>query len=93
MSRLQAGLNAQGTLVAWRSTSAGQAIIPQVLARTFGLPGVGPDKTSAEGAFDQHYEWPNARVGHAAVELPVPVGFWRSVGVIRVSVSRSDWLM
>ena len=39
-----------------------------------------PDKTAAEGAFDQAYEWPNARVGHAIVDLPVPVGFWRSVG-------------
>ncbi|MDE2277377.1 MAG: xanthine dehydrogenase family protein molybdopterin-binding subunit [Burkholderiales bacterium] len=80
VARLTAGLDGAGRVLGWRSLSAGQAIVPQVLARSFGLPGVGPDKTTAEGAFDQAYEWPAARVAHAAVELPVPVGFWRSVG-------------
>ncbi len=80
VSRFSAGLDAAGRLVAWRNVSAGQAIVPQVLSRVFGLPGMGPDKTTDEGAFDQPYEWPAARIAHAAVELPVPVGFWRSVG-------------
>lgn len=80
VSRFKAGLDAAGGLVAWHNTSAGQAIIPNVLARSFGLPGAGPDKTTSEGAFDQPYEWPNARIGHEIVDLPVPVGFWRSVG-------------
>ena len=84
VSRFKAGLDAQGRLVAWHNVSAGQAIVPQVLARLFGLPASmansGPDKTTSEGAFDQPYEWPNARVGHETVDLPVPVGFWRSVG-------------
>jgi isoquinoline 1-oxidoreductase beta subunit len=80
VSRFRAGFDAQRRLVAWHNTSAGQAIMPQALARIFGLPGMGPDKTTAEGAYDQPYEWPNARIGHVAVELPVPVGFWRSVG-------------
>lgn len=80
VSRFKAGFDAAGNLTAWHNTSAGQAIVPQVLKRSFGLPGVGPDKTAAEGAFDQPYEWPNARVGHAIVDLQVPVGFWRSVG-------------
>ncbi|TAL99072.1 MAG: xanthine dehydrogenase family protein molybdopterin-binding subunit [Paraburkholderia sp.] len=82
LSRFEAGLDADGKLVAWRNTSAGQAIVPQVLTRTFGLPDMHLpyDKTTSEGAFDQPYEWPNARVAHAFVELPVPVGFWRSVG-------------
>jgi isoquinoline 1-oxidoreductase beta subunit len=80
VSRFTAGFDAQGALVAWRNVSAGQAIVPQVLGRLFGLPGAGPDKTTSEGAFDQPYEWPAARIGHQIVELPVPVGFWRSVG-------------
>ena len=80
VARFKAGLDAQGQLVAWHNLSASQAIVPQVLARTFGLPGAGPDKTTAEGAFDQPYEWPHARIAHQAVDLPVPVGFWRSVG-------------
>lgn len=80
MSRFTAGFDDSGKLVAWRNVSVGQAIVPQVLARTFGLPGGGPDKTTSEGAFDQPYEWPHARIAHEAIDLPLPVGFWRSVG-------------
>jgi isoquinoline 1-oxidoreductase beta subunit len=80
VSRFTAGLSAQDQLLAWKNTSAGQAIMPQVLKRQFGLPGGGPDKTSAEGAFDQPYEWPAARIAHEAVDLPLQVGFWRAVG-------------
>ena len=80
VSRFKAGFDAAGNLTAWHNSSAGQAIVPQVLQRIFGLPGAGPDKTADEGAFDQPYEWPNARIGHEIVDLPVPVGFWRSVG-------------
>ena len=84
VARFQAGLDAAGQLTAWMNTSAGQAIVPQVMKRIFDLPASlansGPDKTTSEGAFDQPYEWPAARIGHAVVDLPVPVGFWRSVG-------------
>ncbi len=80
VSRFKAGFDAAGKLLAWHNTSAGQAIVPKVLERSFGLPGAGPDKTTSEGAYDQPYEWPNARIGHAIVDLPVPVGFWRAVG-------------
>lgn len=80
ISRFKAGLDDAGKVVAWHSGSASQAVVLEMLARIYGLPRIGPDKTSSEGAFDQPYAWPNARVGHAVVELPVPVGFWRSVG-------------
>lgn len=80
VARFEAGLDASGRLVAWHNVSASQAIVPRVMERAFGLPGVGPDKTAAEGAFDQAYEWPDARIAHVHVELPIPVGFWRSVG-------------
>ncbi len=80
VARFSAGFDAAGKVTAWRNTSAGQAIVPNAIKRLFGLPIVGPDKTASEGAFDQPYEWPNARIGHVIVDLPVPVGFWRSVG-------------
>lgn len=80
VARFEAGLDGDGRLVAWKNTSAGQAIIPQVLQRSFGLPGGGPDKTASEGAFDQPYEWPAARIAHVNVDLPLQVGFWRAVG-------------
>lgn len=80
VARYQAGFDAQGQLVAWTAASAGPSIVQQFLHRQFGLAGAGPDKTTAEGAFDQPYEWPAARISHSIVNLPVPVGFWRSVG-------------
>lgn len=80
MSRFVAGFDAQGRLTAWQNTSAGQPITPQILGRLFGLPGGGPDKTASEGAYDQAYEFPHARIAHVNVGLPVPIGFWRAVG-------------
>ncbi|MEK8050216.1 molybdopterin cofactor-binding domain-containing protein [Ideonella sp. DXS22W] len=80
VARYRAGLDAQGRLLAWQAASAGPSIVQQFLQRMFGLPGAGPDKTTCEGAFDQAYEWPAARISHHIVPLPVPVGFWRSVG-------------
>ena len=80
VARYHAGFDADGKLIAWQASSAGPSIIQQFLQRQFGLPGAGPDKTTAEGAFDQPYEWPTARISHQIVALPVPVGFWRSVG-------------
>jgi isoquinoline 1-oxidoreductase subunit beta len=80
VARFSAGFDDKGQLVALDNVSAGQAIVPQVLGRFFGLPGMGPDKTTSEGSFDQAYEWPHARIAHEIVELPIPVGFWRAVG-------------
>lgn len=79
-SRFEAGLDAQGRVSAWRNVSASQAITPNFLPRNVGMPGMGPDKTTSEGAYDVAYEFPNVRVGHVTVELPVPVGYWRAVG-------------
>ena len=86
VSRFTAGLNDAGAVTAWRNTSASQSIVTSWLARNYGVPGFAAalgrsfDKTNDEGAFDQPYEWPNVRIGHKPVALPVPIGFWRSVG-------------
>ena len=80
VARYEAALDAQGRIQAWHGLSAGQAITPAYLGRAVGLPGGGPDKTTAEGAFDTAYEFPAVRVAHVKVDLPVPIGFWRSVG-------------
>jgi isoquinoline 1-oxidoreductase beta subunit len=76
-----AALNADGTLRSAVLNSAGPSIMAQYGAR-MGIPGagLGPDKTTAEGAFDQPYAWPAVRIRHATTPTPVPVGFWRSVG-------------
>jgi len=80
VSRYTAGLDAQGQVVAWHNRSASQSIAADMVARLLGAPAAGPDKTTAEGAFDQAYEWPSSHISHSKVDLPVPVGSWRSVG-------------
>lgn len=79
-ARLKAALDAEGRILGWLSVSAGLAPVPAALERYFGVPIPGPDKTTLEGAFDQPYAWPAARIAHRRVDAPVPVGFWRSVG-------------
>ena len=79
-ARLRARLDDTGQVVAFAAHSSGQSIVKQSFERVFGLPAAGPDKTTAEGAFDQPYEFANHLVTHRAIELPVPVGYWRSVG-------------
>jgi isoquinoline 1-oxidoreductase subunit beta len=80
VARFKAGFDAAGKLTAVDNVSAGQAIVPKVLQRYFGVPTLDIDKTTSEGAFDQPYEWPAARFAHEVVDLPVPAGFWRGVG-------------
>lgn len=80
VSRFRAGFDGAGKVVSWVNVSAGQAIQPQYLPRAMGWPAAGPDKTTSEGSFDQAYEFEHARIGHVAMELPIPVGFWRAVG-------------
>jgi isoquinoline 1-oxidoreductase subunit beta len=80
---LQASLDAQGLPISLAITSAGDAITPRWFERS--LPALAgpvdtPDKTTAEGLFDQLYEIPNQRIAHVATHSGVPVGFWRSVG-------------
>lgn len=84
MADCRGALDADGRLIAWESVSASQSIAGQALPRTFGKPRfltrLLNDATMAEGAFDQPYECANMLVRHHRVELPVPVGYWRSVG-------------
>jgi isoquinoline 1-oxidoreductase beta subunit len=80
LARFSAALDAAGNVLAYDNKSAAGSITHQVLARTFGLPGGGPDKTTAEGEFDMAYEFPNQRIAHVIVPTPVPLGYWRSVG-------------
>jgi isoquinoline 1-oxidoreductase beta subunit len=80
-SRLRAALTPDGHLAALTAHSAGQAPWRAISARgLLWLTATGPDKTTAEGTWDQPYEFPAFRSAHTDVELPVPVGSWRGVG-------------
>jgi isoquinoline 1-oxidoreductase beta subunit len=58
---------------------------PSVSRSTMGrlrpdTPQAGPDRLMLDGLFDQPYAFPASAFRACPVELPVPVGFWRSVG-------------
>lgn len=74
--RLQGALDARGMPVAWRHHVAS----PSIMARVWPA-GVrdGRDKHAVQGAVNLPYTIANVDVGHALVDLGVPVGFWRSV--------------
>lgn len=80
LARFTARLDAAGNILAWDNKSASGAIGHQYFPRNLGLPGVGPDKTTAEGEYDMQYEIDNQRIAHVIVDSAVPLGYWRSVG-------------
>jgi isoquinoline 1-oxidoreductase beta subunit len=80
LARFAATLDAAGNVLTWDNKSASGAIGHQYFPRNLGLPGIGPDKTTAEGEYDMQYEVPNQRIAHVIVDSAVPLGYWRSVG-------------
>jgi len=85
---MEAKLDAEGKPTAWTHDMALQSImerwipgfIPDWVASMAGFMPGGVDPTSVEGASNQPYHVPNLRVTWADTPLPIPVGFWRSVG-------------
>lgn len=60
---------------------AGQSVTRAAGGRMLGLPlVVGPDAAHLDGLCNQPYGFENYRVSGYLADLPVPVGFWRSVG-------------
>jgi isoquinoline 1-oxidoreductase beta subunit len=80
IARFHAALNEDGTIAAWENLSASASIAHQFTQRLLGLPGMGPDKSTAEGEYDLCYQISNQQIAHAIVHSDVPVGYWRSVG-------------
>jgi isoquinoline 1-oxidoreductase beta subunit len=77
--RIEAGLDAQGRLAAWKHAIVG----PSILAGTAFEPMMvkdGIDPTSVEGVSDLPYEVPNLDVTLHTMSTEVPVLWWRSVG-------------
>ena len=81
---LVALLGRDGMPVAWQHRIATQSILQHLVPGW--VPGFAErwagskDPTATEGASDQPYHVPHIRVTFAKVDLPIPVGFWRSVG-------------
>ena len=85
---LAAVLDRDGTPLAWRHRIACQALVrhwvpgwmPDLALNLAGGLEHGIDPSSVEGSADLPYAVPNLLVDWRELTLPVPVGFWRSVG-------------
>ena len=76
-NRFAAALDAAGTPIAWTH----RIVAPPILLK-FGPLEKGIDRTLIDGASNLPYAIPNVLVDQVAVDLlPVPRGFWRSVGI------------
>ena len=75
--RIKAGLDKDGLLVAWSHKVAAPSVMNRLMPQ-FVKNGVDPDAVS--GIRDMPYSIPNQLVNYVMVNLPIPVGFWRSVG-------------
>jgi isoquinoline 1-oxidoreductase beta subunit len=78
LHRLAAGLDAQGRLGAWTHRVVAPSITQQVFGRPSFQPG-GKRPDMVEGAWDLPYGVPAIEVDYAMPEVPVPIGWWRSV--------------
>ncbi len=76
-SRIKAGLDKDGRLVAWSHKVAAPSVWARVMPKMV-KNGVCPDAVA--GVADMPYSIPNHMVDYVMVDLPIPVGFWRSVG-------------
>jgi isoquinoline 1-oxidoreductase beta subunit len=76
-SRITAGLDRDGRITAWSHKVAAQSIMMRIMPQHV-QNGIDPDAVS--GTVDMPYEIPSHHVAYAMVDLPIPVGWWRSVG-------------
>lgn len=76
---LEAGLDAQGELTAWRHTIVGQSILAGTAFEAMMVKD-GIDATSVEGAANLPYAIANRLLELHSPKLGVPVQWWRSVG-------------
>src|SRR5256886_7325285 len=85
--RFAAALDAAGTPVAWTH----RIVAPPILLK-FGPLDKGIDRTLIDGAANLPYAIPNVLVDQVAVDLlPVPRGFWRSVGISQNAFVTEDY--
>jgi isoquinoline 1-oxidoreductase beta subunit len=80
MSRVRAGVDANGMPVAWQQTIVSQGVLRGGWTDAFIPKGSAFDPSSVEGASDMPYDIPNILVDTHEGTSKVPVLWWRSVG-------------
>ena len=79
MDRIEAGLDADGNLVAWRHRAAGQSVVIGTPFEAFMAPN-GIDWFSVESGVDAPYDIPNRSYELHTVKLPIQTSWLRSTG-------------
>jgi isoquinoline 1-oxidoreductase beta subunit len=75
--KIRAGLDKRGRLVAWSHKVAAPSVMSRSMPQAV-ENGIDPDAVA--GIRDMPYSLPNLLVNYVMVNLPIPVGWWRSVG-------------
>ena len=76
-SKIEGGIDGKGRLIAWIH----KIVAPSIFTRVYPeMVKNGVDPVAVEGAADMKYEIPNIHLEYVRIDVPVPVGFWRSVG-------------
>ncbi|MDD3355018.1 xanthine dehydrogenase family protein molybdopterin-binding subunit [Zoogloea sp.] len=90
--RLEAALDKNGRIQAWRHRLVGQSIAAGSAFEPF-LVKDGVDHLSVEGASSLPYAIPNLQVElHTPTDIPVPVLWWRSVGSTHTAYATETFL-
>ncbi len=81
-SHFKAAISGNGEIEAWENKMALQSVGFSAMNRIMPSMAEPPEKdpSSSEGAATLPYEMKNAYVGFGQVDLPIEVGYWRSVG-------------
>jgi len=78
--RYRAKLNGN-KIEALQAKLASPSTIASMMGRYFPeMNPMGPDKSIVDGSFGEPLDCPNVQISGHVVNLPIPVGFWRSVG-------------
>ncbi len=80
MSRVRAGIDADGMPIAWQQSIISQGVLRSGPFEGFIPKGQAWDPSSVEGAHDMPYGIPNLSVDTLEGSAPIPVLWWRSVG-------------
>lgn len=80
--KFKAKVNAKGDIEAFSSMSVLQSTQQNAMARIMPVMANAPedDETTVEGIEDLPYAMNNKKVAFGNIELPIQIGFWRSVG-------------
>jgi len=89
---LNAGLDNNGNLIAWRHRIVGQSILTSAGRASIVEKNGGVDFTSVEGAANLPYSIPNMLVDLHSPDVPVPIQWWRSVGSTHTAYSTETFI-